>query len=63
LAGHKDIPPENVLCPGGETEQVALRVAQCRLRDVQQFNDGRLATVRVAPREEDDVLVVFPFEQ
>jgi hypothetical protein len=31
--------------------------------DVQQFNDGRLATVRVPGRDEDYLLVIFPFEE
>jgi hypothetical protein len=34
-----------------------------RLRDVPGLNDGRLATVRVPGREEDDKLVLFPFEE
>jgi hypothetical protein len=52
----------DVRAVGGETEQAAVRDSHGRLRDVQQFDDRRLATVRVPRREEDYVLVIFPFE-
>jgi hypothetical protein len=53
----------DVRVDGGETEQVAVRDPHGRLRDVQLLNDGRLATVRVLGREEDYVVVIFPFEE
>jgi hypothetical protein len=54
---------QDVRREGGETEQVAVRDPYGRLGDLQRFNDNRLATVRVPDREEDYVLVIFPFEE
>jgi hypothetical protein len=54
---------EDVRREGGGTEQVAVRDPHGRLRDVQRLNEGRLATVRAPGREEDYVLVIFPFEE
>jgi hypothetical protein len=49
---------------GAQTEQVAVRDRHGRLGDVKRFDNGvRLATVRVPGREEDSLLVIFPFEQ
>jgi hypothetical protein len=44
----------------GATERVAVRDPDRRLRDVQHFNDGRLATVRVPGREEASLLLTSP---
>jgi hypothetical protein len=54
---------EDVRREGGATEQVAVRDPHGRVHDVQRFNDGRLATVRVPGCEEDYALVIFPFEE
>jgi hypothetical protein len=46
----------------GRTEQVTVRDRHGRLRDVQRFNNGRLATARVPRRKEDYPLGILPFE-